>query len=491
MPPKIIKQINGSKVLKNPYALLSIIVLFGFLLRLAFFSGMGISDSLAYSKAANDLNNAKGINPDSALTLSTRIGIIYATALSYRIFGINDFSSVLFPIITSLAGIILIFYFGKLLFNEKAGLLAACLLSFFPLDVAYSTQLLSDLPSAFFMSLGVYVFLYAELKKSRGYGLSCLLSGILIGIGYMIRESALLIALFFIAYLICKKKLKREYFLVPLGVIIIFALESLVFLSLTGDLLFRFHASQGYLSEASASYNYFGRLDFPMGLFHYPWLFATNTLISLFYIPIFIAIAYLVIYKRKEFSKENTIILLWLIPLLLYLSFGSSSLSQYIPFRAVDRYTSIFTIPAILLLAVFMAEYLSKISRWIIPGFMVILLSASVLAVFIREDRNLLSGLREVSPFVERLDKEVYIDDRSLKALGYISEYTLGQKIEPYPKSLSELRGSYAVINRKMIENLIAADSRREFPEEIKNIPNSWIKVYADEESRIEVYKIN
>src|SRR3989344_9101540 len=151
-----LKKITGKGNLRSPYFLLLLIVLFGLALRLAFFSGMGISDSLVYSKTADDLNNGRGINTDSTLTLSTRIGIVNATAFSYKIFGINDFSSVLFPLLTSLASIILIFYFGKLLFNENAGLISALLLSFFPLDVVYSTQLLSDLPSAFFMSMGVY-----------------------------------------------------------------------------------------------------------------------------------------------------------------------------------------------------------------------------------------------------------------------------------------------------------------------------------------------
>ena len=69
---------------------------FYLILRLIFFAGMGTSDSLVYSKTANDFNLGEGIDPKSTLTLSTRLGLIYATALSYKIFGINDFSSVLF-----------------------------------------------------------------------------------------------------------------------------------------------------------------------------------------------------------------------------------------------------------------------------------------------------------------------------------------------------------------------------------------------------------
>ena len=160
---------------------------------------MGASDDLAYSKFA--INIDEGIDPDSSQTLATRLGIIYVTALSYKLFGINDFSSVLFALLTSVGSIILIFYFGKLLFNEKTGLIAAFLLSFFPLEVVYATKLFTDLPSAFFMALGVYLFLYSEIKSKFKFGLGYFLSGIFIGIGYFIREGVLLIALFFIIYI--------------------------------------------------------------------------------------------------------------------------------------------------------------------------------------------------------------------------------------------------------------------------------------------------
>ena len=115
-----------NRFLGNTKFLLFLIVAFGLLLRLVFFSGMGTSDDLSYSSYSYNVD--KGINKDSTVTLEVRIGIIYATALSYSIFGVNDFSSVLFVLLTSLGSIILIFYFGKLLFDEKAGLMAAFLL---------------------------------------------------------------------------------------------------------------------------------------------------------------------------------------------------------------------------------------------------------------------------------------------------------------------------------------------------------------------------
>lgn len=484
---KLLGPLTANFAFSKPYALLLLIVLFGLFLRLIFFSGMGISDSLVYSKTANDFNEGRGIDPESTLTLSTRLGLIYPTALSYKLFGINDFSSVLFVLLASIGSIILIFYFGKLLFNEKIGLMAAFLLSFFPLDVVYATKLQSDIPSAFFMALGVYAFLYSEIKKLK-HGVGYLLSGISIGIGYLIRESALLIALFFITYVLYKRKIRKEYFLVPLGVLVIFAIEATIFFNLAGDPLFRFSASQQYLADAVAEHNYFGRLDFPAGLFHYPWLFLTNKLLVYFYIPVFMALAYFLVKKRKETHTMA----IWIITLLLYLSFGSTSFSQYIPFLAKDRYTAIVTMPSILLLSCLLLEK-KLIAKKVASFSLIALLLLSIGTVYLREDRSLLGGLRQVYPELEKLDRAIYIDSRSIYALDYISGFENKLELEEYPEDLGQTKDAYIVINRYMIRNLVEANRNLRFPDEIQNPPKSW-KIIKDagsvEKDKIIIYQI-
>ena len=479
----MIKKLNKG-IFYRAELLLLLIVLFGLFLRLFFFSGMGISDSLVYGKTASDINLGKGIDPESTLTLSTRLGLIYPTAFSYKIFGINDFSSVVFVLLTSLASIVLMFYFGKLLFNEKTGLIAAFLYSFYPLDLVYSTKLLSDLPSAFFVSLGLYLFFYLEIKKIKTWSLY-IVSGILIGIGYMIRESALLIALFFIAYIIYKRKIKKKYFLVPIGVLSAVILESLLFLSLTGDILFRFHTSQSYLQEAVIGHNYFGRLDFPLGLFHYPYLILTSNLLNSFYILIFISILYCILKKERKAYP----LMLWFIPLLLYLSFGSASLTSYIPFRAVDRYLSIINVAGILLIAFFLYEKRGLFKKFALHLTLSLLLISSVMSLASRNDGDLLDGLRELSPFLKQTSKPIYIDDRSIKVLEYLSSFNSNIDLRVYPKNFEQIKAAYIVINKEMIKNLMEANKNRKFPEEIENPPKDWIKI-KEFEDKITIYYI-
>ena len=150
---------------KKTKLLLLAVLAFGLIIRLIFFNGMGTSDDLWYSQIANRFSNGDfTIEPNQ---INSRIGLLLPVSFFYSIFGVNDFSSIFFSLLVSLAGIVLIFFFGKLLFNEKTGLVAAFLISFFPLDVLYSTRLLSDLPSAFFAALSVFLFLKAEKNGKK------------------------------------------------------------------------------------------------------------------------------------------------------------------------------------------------------------------------------------------------------------------------------------------------------------------------------------
>lgn len=458
-------------------SLLFLIIIFGIILRFLFFSGIGASDDLYYTKYAYNFgkgttnytyNSEEGIDSASALTLSTRIGILFPTLLSYKIFGVNDFSSVIFVLLTGVGNIILIYFFGRLLFNENVGLMASFLLAIFPLEVIHSSKLLSDIPSAFFMALGIYLFLYSEIKKKNK--IYYLMSGVFIGIGYLIRESAVLIALFFLIYVLFYRRIKKEYFLVPLGFILIFAIEPITLYKLTGDPFFRFTTVNQYLLDFHVYFNYFGRLSYPEGLFHYPYIILTDNTISYFYILIFITIIYLIVTKKRK----AYVLMLWFFALLLYLSFGSSSFFRYVPFKATPRYLSIITIPGIVLLAFFLTEKKKLIKKIVKPVSLSVLLITSFLYSSISINNDPVDNLKALYPYIKNSKKLIYVDTRSKDAIDYLSGYNNSINVEKFPADMSNLSNVYIIVNKAMIKASVKSNKKIKFPNEISNPPKKW-----------------
>src|SRR3989338_952679 len=396
-------------------ALVLLIVLFGLSLRLMFFSGMSTSDDLAYSRYSYNL--MEGVKEESSPILLARTGITYPTALSYSIFGINDFSSVLFVLLTSIGNIILAYHFGKLLYTKEAGLMTAFLMAIFPLEIVFSTRLLTDLPASFFMAWGVYIFLRAEITNRPGY--QYFISGLLTGIGFFIRESAMLIALFFLGYMVHQRRIKKEYFLLPIGFLLVFFLDMLLLATLTGDFFFRFTTVQDAVLKEYAYFDYFGRLDFPETFFHYPYVILTNGLLTYFFLPIFGSIIYLVLNKKKQ----SYLMIIWLASLLFYLSFGSISLSTYIPFRTDPRYFALVTMPGVLLLSFFLTEEKKAIKKFIMPLSLALLLTTSAIFSSPNKVDAAVDNLKELYPSLGSLEKPIYTDGRSALVIGYLAGY--------------------------------------------------------------------
>ncbi|MEW6096775.1 MAG: glycosyltransferase family 39 protein [bacterium] len=344
MKGKIISYLKGI----NPKTLLVIIVLFGLALRLIFFSGYIERDDKHYLAQAYKFSIGDFSPGDSVWTV--RLGVIAPTACFFSLFGINKLTAVLFPLLCSIGIIILIYYLGKLLFDGKVGLVASFLLSFFPLDVIFATHLYPDIPISFFITLSIFLFLKGERSEKKIY---YLISGIFLGISYLNRLSGLLIGLFFIFYVLYKRKLKICYCLIPLGFLLILGLELVLYYFQTGNPLFRYQKTYGERwCIGKSEFLYRGTNWWIEPLL----MLTTNQEFGIFYYFVLPIIVYF-LFKR---NIEVNILLIWLIPVLLYLSYGTVSFSHYLYLRREERYTSMITTPALLILAYFLVKKANK-----------------------------------------------------------------------------------------------------------------------------------
>ena len=489
------------------YQWLLIIIAFSLLLRLIFFTGSDSSDELEYYKFANQANH--GAFELGADHFKFRVGTFYPTALFFRIFGVNEFSGNLLTLLTSIFGIVLIYFLGTHFFNEKAGLIAAFLLSFYPLDVVYATRLLPDIPSAFFMGLGVLLFLYGEKyrKKQNAY---YLFSGIALGIAYLIKEVSLIMGLFFAAYFIYKKKFKLNYLLLGIGLGAAILFLMIYSYAHSGDPFFQYKANeQQQIGFMKALYkNYFTTQGLISRLFlHYPYYMLTDAHYGLFFIFVGVSILYF-LYRRKE---ETYVPIIWMLSLLLYLNFGTISLKQYVPFPVIIRHLSIITFPALVLVAYFIEnfEYPSKLSKFskrtlnqngkimgyskfsiteikikklnaLITG---LLLFSSLFFIYSSHLRHDIDNVRLAFNYISNNpEKAVYTDERTYRILDYLFEFKRSDVL-PFNNydyynyenpnknlmimELKKVKNSYIVINSDILARLPLTYSDMKFPREI------------------------
>ena len=488
--------------LKN-YHWLLLVLIFAVALRLIFFTGSTTSDELAYYSYANDaVNNKFELLPDH---FSSRMGLIYGQAFLYKIFGINEFTSNLLPLIASLLGIILIFYTGKLLFNEKIGLLSAFLLSFYPLDVIYSTRLLPDLPAAFFMALSAFFFLKAE-RSSPKKNIFLLISGIALGIAYLIKELSLILVLFFVLYALYRRKIVKNYAFIFVGVLLFLIIEFVYAYVHTGNPLYRYFAieSQEVYFMRTFYYSYFTLQGLLSRLFfHYPYFMLSDVHYGSFFIFVIMAVFYFIINR----NKNTNILLLWFFSIFFYLNFGTVSFYRYVPIGVTDRFLVMITFPSILLLSNFIVQknfIRSKLTNFII----LFLFLTSLGFIYVSKDRSQINEIKEAHEFlIKNRVKLVYTDERTSSVLKYLSGYKNIYEIKEFQKydtlnfdpdadknifvlDMKKIEDANILVNLNMIKSFTKSYKNIRFPYEVSNPPSNWKleKEFGSYDKKIKIY---
>ena len=215
-----------------------IVLIFATLLRIYFFSGMVGLDDFAYTEMAHHLLHS-GNYFSLTSHYATRIGLVLPVALFQAIFGINEWSSLLFSLICSLATIFVVYLIGRQLFNKNVAFMAIFLYSFLPQHVVLSTQLFPDSTSPFFVALAFYLLLQQEKASSeRTRYILCILCGFSIFWAFQIGEITIIFFLIWLIYVVLQRRVKLIYILIPLS-FFIFTLLLYLFYSEKGNFLWQ------------------------------------------------------------------------------------------------------------------------------------------------------------------------------------------------------------------------------------------------------------
>ena len=252
--------------------------------------------------------------------------VYWATAMSFKVFGENDFSARLFAALCAWGCILLTYFIGKHFRDEKTGLYAAALLTISAFPFALGRINILDMPLTFFLCLSIwlgYLSLIEEKKKYLYYlfYFSCALAFLTKGIIGVVFPFAILVL-----WLIWIGKWRQMWQLFsPIG-ILIFLIVVCPWLILAqkenSDFLWFFFVREHFLRFTTKMH---GKTE--------PFYF---------YLPIIIAgtipwSVYLIKAWREKsikewlFSKEeNKLLAVWILFIFLFYTVSSSKLATYI-----------------------------------------------------------------------------------------------------------------------------------------------------------------
>ncbi len=165
----------------------------------------------------------------NSFIFSTRLMQVYPIAFFYSMMGVTLLSSSMWQIISYLGIIIVAFLVVRLLYDDKAALITAFLVSMFPLVTKFSVTMGEDIPLTFISSLAFLLFLYAQRNNRWHYFFA---SGALLASTWLIGVEGAVIMEFFVLYIIielARKKLHvdRTTLFFVYGFVVVFAVAFL------------------------------------------------------------------------------------------------------------------------------------------------------------------------------------------------------------------------------------------------------------------------
>ncbi len=308
--------------------LLALIIIAALALRLIFFIGSRYweADSFCYWNIAAMIMETgfKNIFQYASIakvsqSFAFRFSVILPNTLFFSLLGVNEVSAHLWPLICSLGEVVLIFYLGRLLFDEDVGILAAGLLAFYPIHVVYSTVLTADLILSFFLGLSVFCFLKGlteETKKILYYGLS----GFFIFLAYTTKAYAPLIYIVLLCFMLLYKKYEKLQLIALVSFLFLLVLLYLYYYVDHGSFFFHWQTLKRYSGHKTA-YLFFYLTNL------FPIVTGRNLVNESGVFPYFVLMATIVILLKKH--KPAYPVISWLLILYLYMEFGSMSLTTY------------------------------------------------------------------------------------------------------------------------------------------------------------------
>lgn len=341
------------KASRRQELVLAAILLLALILRLTFVSGMSGNDDLVMGSNAIGFLE-KGFAVPSG-HYAARFGLLVPVALIFKLFGIGIPQLIALPMICSLIGIWLAYWLGSRMFNATAGLWAAGVLAFYPMDVEFAGLLFPDLMQGTLLA-GAFC-LAIQPEGVRRTWLSAVAAGALWAWAYYVKiDSFVMVLVFGLAWLMGYLGFARLV-VVGLTALALVGVELVLYARLTGNPLLHMMLEQRAANEVLASgWDYRNFLTLPKAMFL--TVYETGA-------QYYLLLAAIVLALRQR-ARPALMLVGWVLIFHAWLAFGVDPFHQPMRLKPqLTRYLMIYAVPASILAGWFLAWSYRAVSRWL------------------------------------------------------------------------------------------------------------------------------
>lgn len=311
-------------------------------LRLSFVTGMVFLDDFGYAQAAFKLTRGVLEVAPWAGGLA-RVGMYAPVALLYSLFGVSDMTTLAWPLLCSMLGVVFVYALGRHFGGEPAGLIAGLLWAVFPLDIQGATALLPDGPLATWTAGVVLFFMLSEEAHGPRSVALYVASMLCLIVAMLIKPLAILVLPFLVIYILYRSSDRRQ--VMAAGGI-----------SLLGIVLYAYYLLLSAVPKAAMAREPLVKELAVTATDWFELLARSREFYS--WLPLFIVatVAGLLAETRKPMA-----ILLWATTFFLYFELGSVSLFHYTPISASARHLQLLFVmlPFVVLTGLYLAQTLS------------------------------------------------------------------------------------------------------------------------------------
>lgn len=395
--------------------------------------GLAFWDDYTYVNFANQINQGGFEITNNHFT--SRIGLLYPVAWTIELFGINELSITVFPMLCGLVILNILFWIGSRT-GHWVGLLSGLLFLVDYHTITFITHLFPEIPIA----VGVFggLFCYDFVNRREGdYRLLALLMSLLLFGAFLIKTSIFIVVPLFVYLFVndFRRRRNKGFWYISLGLLLFFFLiHGFWYKELHGDFFYRFNNISDNHEPTVKTFFDKGNVDILKRLTYLPFL---GFLRGGFFIPLGFALPAFFVLKRGDWRLDKPE-KLWPVAAVLILTswwFISTNWKYYSPMPVDTRHIT-FLIPILIL----SGAYFWSDNKWFVSirssNLKLVLIAALFVIpsykIFKSGDRNF-SELQEVitSEFVRNNTKERVITD-GLVSYGYPYFYAFEETKDEY-----------------------------------------------------------